>query len=312
MNFLTSDDLAGAQVTWDIWSTYGVLVVPSAELLDPARAIIDEVTDAVGLAASRFRTDSELARLNTAQGRPVPASVVFLDLLRTGVRVAEATGGLVDPMVGNVLVALGYDRDIEQLRQHGAVPKPRISVTKRCTWRDIEISAHATVRIPDGAVVDLGATAKAWAADAAADRISRELGCPVLVGLGGDMAVAGVPDGNPGFVVRIVEHPDDPAGPLLALPQGGLATSSTLVRRWNSGRREVHHVIDPRTAAPAAEFWRTVSVVGNTCVDANAGSTAALILGDGAADWLRNQGLPARLVAADGSVTRIAPWPKEV
>lgn len=74
----------------------------------------------------------------------------------------------------------------------------------------------------------------------------------------------------------------------------------------------MHHVIDPRTALPAREVWRTVSVVANTCVEANTASTAAIILGDGALDWLRDQGLPARLVASDGLVTRLQPWPKEV
>jgi len=267
------------------------------------------VTDAVGLAASRFRQDSEIAAINTAGGAWTQVSDVFLELLATALLMAELTGGLVDPTVGNALVALGYDRDIGELRSNGSGPVIRIS--GNVSWRDVEV-VDDQVRIPAGTVLDLGATAKAWASDRAAAVINAEIGCAALVGLGGDISVVGVPPGNPGFVVQIVEDPTGPPGPLLALPQGGLATSSTVVRRWQAGRREVHHVVDPRTALPAHEVWRTVSVVANTCVEANAASTAALILGDGAAQWLRNQGLPARLVRADGEVTRIPPWPKEV
>ena len=310
MSQLTSESIAGAQQNWDLWSTYAVLVVPTADELGPARSIVNDVTAAVGNAVSRFRTDTEISRVNTAEGGWVDVSPDFINLLTTALRIAEATDGLVDPMIGSVLVALGYDKDISDLRASGS--RPTIAVRSRTTWLDVEIDQTGRVRIPAGSVLDLGATAKAWASDRAASRIHSEVGCPVLVGLGGDMAVAGVPEGNPGFVVRIVERPEDSDGPLLALPQGGLATSSTLVRRWKSGGREVHHVIDPRTAAPAQEFWRTVSVVGNTCVDANAGSTAAIILGDGAVEWLRGQGLPARLAAADGSITRVPPWPEEV
>lgn len=311
MGYPTSDSPAGAQSNWDVWSTYGVLVVAEAEALEPARALVDGLTDAVGLAASRFRTDSEISRLNTAGGLPVEISPLFAELVATALRMAEVTGGLVDPMVGTALVALGYDRDIAELRAGGAGPVVTVSGTT--TWRDVELDpAAGTLRIPAGAVLDLGATAKAWTSDRAAERIWDELGVPALVGLGGDIAVAGVPAGNPGFVVRIVEHPDEPDGPLLAVPQGGLATSSTRVRRWQAGRREVHHVIDPRTALPAREVWRTVSVVASTCVEANAATTGALVLGDGAVEWLRGHGLPARLVAQDGSVVRLGTWPREV
>ena len=93
---------------------------------------------------------------------------------------------------------------------------------------------------------------------------------------------------------------------------GGVATSGTTVRRWLRGDREVHHVIDPESGQPAAEHWRTVSVAAGSCVDANIASTAAIVLGPDAPAWLEARRLPARLVAGDGSVVRVAGWPAEV
>lgn len=70
------------------------------------------------------------------------------------------------------------------------------------------------------------------------------------------------------------------------------------------------HVIDPRTGRPVAEVWRTASAVAASCVDANAAATAALVLGSDAPNWLAQRKLPARLVAADGSVELVEGWPQ--
>ena len=71
----------------------------------------------------------------------------------------------------------------------------------------------------------------------------------------------------------------------------------------------MHHIVDPRTGEPAAERWRTASVAAATCVDANTASTAAIVLGRHAADWLAQRGLPARLVGSHGRVLTTAGWP---
>ncbi|MDX6222320.1 MAG: FAD:protein transferase, partial [Frankiales bacterium] len=75
--------------------------------------------------------------------------------------------------------------------------------------------------------------------------------------------------------------------------------------------RDLHHIIDPRTGAPAATCWRTVTVAGASCVDANAASTAAIVMGAAAEEWLAGLGLPARLVGEDGSVVTVGGWPEE-
>jgi thiamine biosynthesis lipoprotein len=100
-------------------------------------------------------------------------------------------------------------------------------------------------------------------------------------------------------------------GQMIAISSGGLASSSTTTRRWIHGGQRMHHIIDPDTDAPVESRWRTVSVAAASCVDANIASTAALVRGSSAVAWLAESGLPARLVAQDGYVLRLAGWPAE-
>jgi thiamine biosynthesis lipoprotein len=84
-----------------------------------------------------------------------------------------------------------------------------------------------------------------------------------------------------------------------------------MCRRWNRGGREVHHIIDPRTGVPARGPWRTAAVAAPTCVTANAASTALIVGGGEAEQWLLTTGLAARLVGHDGSVRLLGQWPSQ-
>ena len=72
----------------------------------------------------------------------------------------------------------------------------------------------------------------------------------------------------------------------------------------------VHHIVDPGTGLPAGPWWRTVTVVANSCLEANTVSTAAMVMGPSALTWLEDRQLPARLVTIEGTVTRVAGWPE--
>ena len=167
--------------------------------------------------------------------------------------------------------------------------------------------------MPSGVELDLGATAKALAADDAARSIAESTDTGVLVSLGGDLAVAGAaPRG--GWAVLIADDhaaPLDSPGPTVTISAGGLATSGTAVRRWRTDSGEAHHILDPRTGRSALTPWRTVSVAATTCADANIAATTAIILGEAGVDWLAGRNLPARCVRADGSVTTVGGWPSE-
>jgi thiamine biosynthesis lipoprotein len=275
--------------------------------LDEVRA---EVA-AIDRACSRFRDDSDLSRANARAGHPVAVDVLLLEAVEVARRAAQLTDGLVDPTVGDVVRVLGYDRDFAAVARSGA---PVARVERVPGWRRIDVDrARGTLTVPRGASLDLGATAKALAADRAAVRASAAAGCGVLVSLGGDLSVAGAAPPT-GWRVRVTDwqgSPTDAEGQTVRITDGGLATSSTTVRRWQRGGADVHHIVDPTTGGPAEVVWRTVSVAAADCVDANVAATAAIVRGDDAPRWLTSIGLPARLVHADGHVVHVNAWARD-
>ena len=118
-------------------------------------------------------------------------------------------------------------------------------------WRSIKLDpVTRRLTVPPGVQLDLGATVKGWAADLSAARIAEKLGCGALVSLGGDTAVAGEPPDG-GWRIRVQDvtgMPDQPVlgrSTVVAIRDGGLATSSTTARRWQRGGDVLHHILDP-------------------------------------------------------------------
>ncbi|HEY2203897.1 MAG TPA: FAD:protein FMN transferase [Pseudonocardia sp.] len=311
--------------------TSAVLLVTDRDRLDIAEAVLRAELATVDEVCSRFRADSEIAAVHRGAGRVMTVSSALAEALDAAMRAAELTDGLVDPTVADAVCALGYDRDFELLRdQDGAddddpdeesqddgpgsvlpvVPAPRPAPG---WWRVHWDSAHREVLLPRGVSLDFGATAKALAADRIAELAAEATGCGVLVSLGGDVAMAGVGPAGGWRVAIADDHRDALATPAqtIAADDGGVATSSTEARSWRSAGRRRHHVVDPRTGDNPEPVWRTVTVAAASCLDANTASTAALVLGVDAPEWLRERGLPARLVDPDGRIVRTAGWPAD-
>ena len=300
--------------SWRALGTGVRLVVSGAEL-GVARAAVGAVLDRVDRAYSRFRPDSEITALNARSGSWQPVSELLGGAIAASLRAARLTDGAVDPTVGRALRAIGYDADFDLIRNPAGPIELRLEPIPG--WRTVELAADGrSVRVRTGVELDLGSVGKGLAADLAADAAFEAIGgdgdaLGVLVSLGGDIAVRGVPPGGEWriLVAEDSETPADSAGELIAIREGGLATSSTTVRRWTRGDVILHHLVDPRTGGPVQSPWRTASVAAGTCLDANTAATAAIVLGKGAVAWLERAGLPARLVGLDGSITRLGGWP---
>jgi len=288
-------------------TTARVAVWPPADLA-AALAAVDAELDRLDRQASRFRGDSELSLIHRAPGPVHRLSRGLAEAVRVALTAAGWTGGLVDPTVGDALIALGYDRDFAAVgaepRAPGPGPRPAPG------WRSAGLDG-TVLRLPAGVRLDLGATAKGLGADRAAAAAGRAAGRGgVLVSLGGDIAVAGVPPLG-GWPVNVADSSDagDGPGQVVRLAAGGLATSSVTGRRWRWAGRPVHHILDPRTGFPADGPWRTASVAAASGAEANAASTAAIVAGRDAEAWLASTGLPARLTSHDGAVRLLGGWP---
>jgi FAD:protein FMN transferase len=288
--------------SWTAWSCT-VRLVCDSRALNAIAADLVAMLAAVDRAASRFRPDSELSRANRRAGTPVAVDRLLARLVADSLATAEQTHGIVDPTIGAALVHWGYDRDIRELADGDEVRPPPPPVC----WRDVRFDReNVLLTVPRGAMLDLGATAKAATADRAAHELQARYGVPVLVELGGDLAVAGEVPG--GWVVGVAER-EGADGQAVILRSGGMATSTTTIRRWQRRGEPAHHIIDPRTGNPATGCWRTATVVASSALTANAASTAAIVLGGEALDWLTARGWPARLVTQRGDVVTTNGWP---
>jgi len=295
-----------------IGTTHRIHVTEPATLID-ATAIAREELAQLDLAASRFRPDSEVSRLaaRAAYGPAwVFASPTLVHYLGEALRAARLTDGLVDPTVGAAVAASGYDADLLLVQRRPAVAHPR-HVESVPGWRRIDLDpASRRVTVPMGCVIDLGASAKAAAADRIAASLAARFPGGFLVNLGGDIATAGdLPAG--GWRIGI----EAASGSLLQVVTGAgqaFATSSTQKRTWATGVSDErrHHIVDPRTGRTAASPWAQVTCAAASTLEANAASTAAIILGPEAPDWLRRNGIPARLDSLDGTVMTTPGWPE--
>ena len=301
--------------TWRDWSCTVRVVVGQDEptsdaVTDGAAEIVRGLMGEVERAASRFRADSEIEAVNAAAPQLLPVSTLTLALVEEALEAARRTDGAADPTVGAHVLACGYDDDIDAVRgrdaaadtAHGPLPRP-------ADWRRVLVDDRlGRVGVARGLRLDLGATAKAWTADEAAQRVAARYGRPALVEIGGDLAVAG--DVDTPWRVAVAEVAGRPRE-IVGLTHGGLATSSTLARRWRTGDAEAHHVIDPYTGRPTDDTVRSATVWAPTCVEANSFSTAALVWGGSAAARLGLAGVAARLVDRSGTVQPVGPWPGE-
>ena len=270
--------------------------------------------DEVDRAYSRFRPDAELTTVNAQAGRTISVSPLLARAIEGSLEAARSTGGAVDPTVGRAMRRIGYDADFDLLRRGPAARaagRGRSRLVRRRVRR-----GRRTVRVPIGVELDLGSTGKGLAADLAADAALAAAGpgAGVLVSLGGDIATAGrPPDG--GWRILIADDSatsPDGDGELIAIEHGAVATSSTTVRRWRSasrrhgashrrpanrpvGRHAVAHRLGRRRDRGARQ--RRVDR-GDRHGRRGAGLVAA------------PAGLPARLVANDGAITRLGGWPE--
>jgi thiamine biosynthesis lipoprotein len=239
---------------------------------------------------SRFRPDSELSRLNEASA--LEAGDDLLSVVRLALAGRERTGGRFDPTVHDALVAAGYDRSFELVKdRHRPRSASPAAGQVRVAGRRIELN--------DGVRLDLGGIGKGYAVDRAVVRLAAH--GPCLVNAGGDLAVVGVPATGT-WPVAV----DTPRGQLtIGVAGGALATSGRDRRRWRAGDEELHHLIDPATGRPAATDLLKVTVAAPNAVEAEIAAKALFLIGEHKAVAEADaQGIPALLVTADGRVRK--------
>jgi thiamine biosynthesis lipoprotein len=227
---------------------------------------------------SRFRQDSELSVLNrdgTIDASPDLARVVGLAL-----EARQRTKGRFDPTIHDAVVSAGYDRSFELVPEDGA----GATHPARCGGGVQLVGSR--IELDPGVRLDLGGIGKGYAVDRAAELL--EPCGPCLVNAGGDVGVRGGswPVGVDGAVT-------------LELASGALATSGRDRRHWRRAGRELHHLIDPATGAPAQTDLLRATAVGSDAVEAEVLAKWLFLAGESEA---LASGITCVLVREDGAV----------
>jgi thiamine biosynthesis lipoprotein len=293
---------------FEMWGLSGTLATENEDQMDDATQRLWHWLDAFDAACNRFRGDSELSRLNDAHGVETSISPTLELALEAALRAARVTDNLVDPTVLPALLALGYDRDYDELVGDESIPQRAAVSAPGPSSIHLNVIEH-TVTLDPLCRLDLGASAKALVVDLVAEDVAGSGG--VVVELGGDVAVRGEgPDGL--WVIAVSDSLVlDGLEPRVAFRHGGIATSSSTTRTWRSGGRTVNHVIDPRTGQCANGLYTSATVSASDCVLANAFATAALLWNDEASYHIAQAGWSARLVRRDGAVEFVGGWPDD-
>ncbi len=255
---------------------------------------------------SRFLADSELSRLNARAGERVSVGPLLFEVVSASVEAARATGGAFDPTLLRQLVRIGYSRPFESMSGQSE-PVAGFSV-RGGGWRSIALDPSSrTITLPVGCALDFGGIAKGMAVDAALELLDRRGVTSALVSAGGDLSVRGLPVGLRAWSVLVG---DDPAGQVVPLVRGALATSGVARRSWLQGGRRRHHLVDPSTGEPAENDLLEATVAAASCKTAEVAATASFVLGSRlGSDLLSRFRLAGLLTHRDGTRRTVGAWP---
>jgi thiamine biosynthesis lipoprotein len=280
-------------------NTEVTVVAPTLQLVAEAElaARVERVFAQAERTFSRFRSDSELARLNQADGPSVVSPTLFAALERAR-RYWALTEGWFDPTIGRALCAAGYDRSFAP----GMLDRPESTATHPLAGSFGDVGLDSTSRqatLPAECSLDGGGFIKGWTVDLAA----RLLPSLAAVDAGGDAVVRGHGVDGVGWPVD-VEDPFRPGRALmtLRLRDQAVATSGANRRRWRVGIGEAHHLIDPHTGQPANTDLVQVTVVAPSAELADVLAKVAFLRGfaDGRRFLERFTGVAGVFVRADG------------
>ena len=240
---------------------------------------------------TRFSDESELAGLNRAAGKWFRASPDLIELVNMAQKYHKQTRRLFDPSILTDLRRLGYDKSMDEIRATGVSPRndfpatevPREGLSEhreRPVFQQVKVDpTMGRIWMPPGLQLDLGGIAKGWIAEKAAGILS-EYAPVCAVNAGGDMFLVGLPQDQVSWDIGL-EDPRQPERDLatLKIRPGALATSSITKRTWTQGNLPRHHLIDPRSGAPAETDWLSMTVIAPHATTAEVYAKALLIAG---------------------------------
>lgn len=248
------------------------------EVVDPVAAPAREAAVAraygwfreVEQRCSRFDQGSELSRLSATVGTPVEVSPLLFRVLEFALALAAESGGAFDPTVGAAMERRGFD---QHYTTGARVPSRRADAA--ASYHDVVLDPRRrTATLLRPLVLDLGAVAKGFAIDLAAEELRQFEN--YAINAGGDIFVRGMSaEGGPWRIG--IRHPREleTLVETVAITGGAVCTSGDYERPGTGGG---HHILQPGSGHSAGAA-ASVTVVAPTAMVADGLATAAFVLG---------------------------------
>jgi thiamine biosynthesis lipoprotein len=282
------------------WSA--LFYAPAAIDPDPIRAALADCTDLVDRQMSTWKPDSDLMRLNRAPvGTWLSVPAALMDVLSMGLTIGKLSDGAFDIGMGGAITAWGFGPQVADTQSIRAILGKTHTPTHDLLKLD-HVERKVCKLSP--VMLDLSGIAKGYAVDRMMNLLSSFGVTNALVGLDGEMRACGArPDGQAWTVA--LERPDyETRAPLsiIELTNTAVATSGDY-RHWvEAGGKRLSHTMDPARSGPLSNSAASVTVIAETCMEADAWATAFMVAGQHkSAVWAKRFGLTAVFIHRDGA-----------
>ena len=253
---------------------------------------------------SRFIADSDISRLNNAEGEPTVVNPLTAKLVAEMLAARTLTDGEYDPTILPKLIAEGYAASRVNAKNITTLPaSARWPVDPTGT-----VIADNVVTLPLGVTLDSGGIGKGLAADILTSMALERGALGALVEMGGDVRIAGTPPDGSHWRLGI-EDPfvEERSIAKVNLLDGAIATSSTLKRSWDKDGKTANHLINVHTGESMTTNVVTVSVIAVSASIAEVITKAGFTRRD-FLTWVPTLGAAAFVVYRDGTTAQSANW----
>jgi len=262
---------------------------------------IEQTLDRVDQSMSTYKVDSEISQFNQLDvGQRLVISDDFDQVLRITRKVWQKSGGTLDPTVGPLVDIWGFGPTFtgDVVPSDSAIQRSLASigfdaVNRTVNNQQILLGKSRPLRL------DLSAVAKGYAVDLVADLLEMNALPDYLVEVGGETRVSGLnPEGDPWRLA--IESPSltEAVAQVLNLEAGAVATSGDYRNYFERDGVRYSHTIDPRSGRPTTHSVASVTVVADTCAEADAWATALIVMNsDQAVDLANELKIPVYIVA---------------
>ena len=251
------------------------------QILDPAdESILDglkKLCEKYDTMFSATNTDSELYKLNHANGQPFTVSSETANLIQEGIHYSELSGGAFDLTIEPVSALWDFKADKPTVPSSDAIAQ----AVSHVDYTKVDIQDNTVTLEDPEASIDLGAIAKGYIADQVKTYLKKQGIKHAIINLGGNVDVIGTkPDGSKYNIG--IQKPFDESGEAITsvqLKDQTVVTSGIYERYFKKNGKLYHHILDPRTGYPCENNLYSVSIITDSSTKADALSTTCFLLG---------------------------------